>query len=218
MPNKIIISRLIIATILGGIIGIEREKSNGFAGLRTHILVALGSTLIMLIPIDYYIRSGLDSNWDMGRLSSQVVSGVGFLGAGTIVHNIGKGKIDGLTTATSLWLTSGIGLAIGMGYYLPAIFSNIVILLILNSLKKIEHKVSKENRQRMNISFHEKSFDLDELLEKCDKKNVKIKRIKFNKESSTEHEPKKIEMCLELPEDLDKEEFFDCFLDCKNIK
>ena len=111
-----IVKRLILSAILGGLIGVEREVNNRPAGLRTHILVTLGSTLVMLVSIDGLHRDGGAILSDPYRLAAQVVSGIGFLGAGTIMRT--GNSINGLTTAASLWVSAGIGLAIGTGYYL----------------------------------------------------------------------------------------------------
>ncbi|HBL37110.1 MAG TPA: methyltransferase, partial [Firmicutes bacterium] len=104
-----------VATLLGAVIGLEREQHGRPAGLRTHILVALGSCLIMLVSI-YGFPSGTGS--DPARLAAQVVSGIGFLGAGTILRD--GTSIRGLTTAASLWVVAGIGLAAGTGFYWAA--------------------------------------------------------------------------------------------------
>lgn len=115
--NREVLLRLVLSAIAGGIVGMEREANHSSAGLRTHILVTLGSTLIMLISM--YGFQGLGANNNGGepaRLAAQVVSGIGFLGAGTILRT--GNNIRGLTTAASIWVCGGIGLAIGNGYYL----------------------------------------------------------------------------------------------------
>lgn len=144
--NEIII-RLILSAVIGGLIGTEREASNRPAGLRTHILVSLGSTLIMLVSIEgfYDIETGL---WvgDPVRLAAQVVSGIGFLGAGTIMRT--GDRIKGLTTAASLWVCSGIGLAIGNGYYLGGLLTAGIALVTLMSLGNFEKKYLEPNIKR----------------------------------------------------------------------
>lgn len=139
-----IIKRLILATIVGGLIGMEREVNNRPAGLRTHILVSLGSALIMLVSIDGFYGIG-----DPARLASQVVSGIGFLGAGTIMRT--GNNINGLTTAASLWVSAGIGLAMGSGYYLGAIVTSIVVLISLTSLGFLEKKIAKKKYRTIEI-------------------------------------------------------------------
>lgn len=132
-----IIKRLIISAVLGGLIGMEREVNNRPAGLRTHILVSLGSTLIMLVSFDGFSKAGITLG-DPARLAAQVVSGIGFLGAGTIMRT--GNNINGLTTAASLWVSAGIGLAIGAGYYLGAIFTSSIVLIALMSLGVFEKR------------------------------------------------------------------------------
>ena len=112
-----VVIRLILASILGGLIGLEREVNNRPAGLRTHVLVTAGSALVMLISMYGFNGLGEDgTGGEPARLAAQVVSGIGFLGAGTILRQ--GNSIQGLTTAASLWVSGCIGLAIGNGYYL----------------------------------------------------------------------------------------------------
>ncbi len=121
-----IIIRLGAATILGGLIGFERELHGKVAGFRTHSLVALGSALLMLVSIRI---ADMAHGGDPGRIASQVVTGIGFIGAGTIIRS-GTG-IKGLTTAAGLWTASGIGLACGMGYFQAAFAATIITLFVL---------------------------------------------------------------------------------------
>ncbi|MBU5425848.1 MgtC/SapB family protein [Tissierella pigra] len=141
MISKVeIIGRLLLSAIVGGLIGVEREANNRPAGLRTHILVTLGSTLIMLISIDGFLKLN-DSvpRGDPARLAAQVVSGIGFLGAGTIMRT--GNNISGLTTAASLWVCAGIGLAIGSGYYLGAVVTTVIVLTTLTSVGIFENRI-----------------------------------------------------------------------------
>jgi putative Mg2+ transporter-C (MgtC) family protein len=126
MTNGDIVLRLILAIVLGGLIGLEREISGKPAGLRTNILICVGSTLFMLISIYMFQKF---PNSDPGRIAAQVVTGIGFLGAGTILQ--AKGSIIGLTTAATIWSVSSIGLAIGCGFYFPALVASIAIIFIL---------------------------------------------------------------------------------------
>ena len=113
-----VIIRICLATIMGGFIGIERFKQGRAAGMRTHILVALGATLSSMIGLFLYLEMGMSN--DPTRIAAQVVSGIGFLGMGTILVK-GRFQITGLTTAAGLWATAAIGLALGMGFYTGAI-------------------------------------------------------------------------------------------------
>lgn len=137
--TKTILLRLLISAILGSVIGVEREYNNRPAGLRTHVLVCLGSCLIMLVSIDGYSRLHLAGGFrqaDAARIAAQVVSGIGFLGAGTIMHN--KQTVAGLTTAACLWVSAGMGLAIGCGYYVGAVGTAVIALIVLILLRDIE--------------------------------------------------------------------------------
>lgn len=142
LNNKQIVIRLIISMILSSLIGMDRESTKKPAGLRTHILVSLGSTLIMLLSIHQNI---IFSNmvYYSDRLVAQVVSGIGFLGAGTILRK-DSGIVTGLTTAASLWIVAAIGLAVGAGFYLGAILTTILVIIILISF----HRVSNRFRLR----------------------------------------------------------------------
>lgn len=126
------IIKLSITTILSGFIGYEREHSHRPAGFRTHILVAVGSALVMLTSVFIYDSQGMSG--DVTRMSAQVLSGIGFLGAGTILRE--GFSVKGLTTAASLWAVACIGIAVGSGFYAGAFVATIVIYLTLNSLKR----------------------------------------------------------------------------------
>jgi putative Mg2+ transporter-C (MgtC) family protein len=124
-----IIFKLALAGILGGLIGLERESLNRPAGLRTYTLVTVGSALAMIVSLDMYFQYYQTVNADPGRIAAQVISGIGFLGAGTIMRE--GATVRGLTTAAGLWVVACIGLAVGAGLYIPAIVTTILILFIL---------------------------------------------------------------------------------------
>lgn len=124
--------------LLGAVIGLERRRKGQIAGMRTFALIAMGATLAMLVSI--YIPQeymGL-KNGDPGRIAAQVISGIGFLGAGAIINM--KGSVRGLTTAAGIWMTASIGLAVGAGMYLIATLAALLIIFILLLLEKCEHK------------------------------------------------------------------------------
>jgi len=126
--------RLVLALILGGLIGLERESMGRPAGLRTHILVTTGSALVMLLSM--YAFAGMEGRYDPGRMAAQVVSGIGFLGAGTILR---EGiSVQGLTTAASLWAVAAIGLAVGSGFYYAAVLATALVALTLVFFYRIE--------------------------------------------------------------------------------
>lgn len=127
-----IVLRLSVAAILGGVLGFEREQKGKSAGLRTHMLVALGAALFVLIPQ----QAGV-SDVDLTRVLQGLVAGVGFLGAGTIVKNGGEEEVQGLTTAAGIWLTAAIGVAAGMGREATAVLSTLLALVILATVPKV---------------------------------------------------------------------------------
>ena len=126
-PSEIIL-RLVLATVAGGLIGLEREVIHKPARIRTHMLVCLGSALFMLVTLETFPT-------DVVRIIAGVATGIGFLGAGTIFK--AKDDVHGLTTAASIWSVSAVGLSIGLGYYLITIIAVVLILLILQ-LNKME--------------------------------------------------------------------------------
>ena len=130
--------RLLLAAVAGAAVGFERERINRAAGLRTHILVCTGSALVMLVSFNVVETYGFG---DPGRIAAQVVTGVGFLGAGTILRE--GPTVRGLTTAAGLWVVSGLGLAIGAGMYVPAIVTTCVILGALFLLPPVERRLAK---------------------------------------------------------------------------
>jgi putative Mg2+ transporter-C (MgtC) family protein len=131
MPWWETLARLALSVVLGVAFGWGPERAHKPAGLRTHLLVSVGSALIMLISLEMYFRyNGPKSSVDPGRIAAQVVSGIGFIGAGTILHAEG-GLVKGLTTAASIWAVSGVGLACGAGMYLLAVAGTAVTLISL---------------------------------------------------------------------------------------
>lgn len=200
----IIILHIFLSTIIGGIIGYERGSNNQAAGFRTHILVCLGATLISLIQeqlkinlLNYAIENPLSSQvlkTDLGRLGAQVISGIGFLGAGTILRE--EKTIAGLTTAASVWVTGCIGLGIGWGFYRLTIITGIVVLIVLITLKKIEVIY-----KTIIITYTEDNNIEDDIKNTFDfflHHNIKVKKFKKGKNS------KKIIYTLILPKNLNR--------------
>jgi len=137
VSNYEILLRLALACFLGGLIGMERERNRHPAGLRTHILVCIGAALVMLSNIFIFEKYKGAANIDPARLGAQVISGIGFLGAGTIIK---EGlSIRGLTTAASLWAVAGMGIAVGLGFYTGAILATSFVFIILTIFNKFEH-------------------------------------------------------------------------------
>ncbi|MEG2814297.1 MAG: MgtC/SapB family protein [Oscillospiraceae bacterium] len=151
-----IIIRLILAVVCGGVIGIDRGKRRQAAGFRTHILVAMGSALVMITNI--YIVGQYSAGQDPTRIAAQVVSGIGFLGVGTIIVT-GNKQIKGLTTAAGLWASACMGLSIGAGHYLPAIVSCILILVVMSVLNNVDKWVYQRSKIiELYIEFEDIKF------------------------------------------------------------
>ena len=134
---------MFISLIIGGLTGLEREKSNQFAGFRTHILVAVGSCITSITAVQLFISYSSYSNMDPARLPAQVLSGIGFIGAGAILKN--SSGITGLTTAAGIWATACIGIAIGYGQYLLGIVAWVLEMITLLSLKRIDKLFFKKS-------------------------------------------------------------------------
>ena len=139
----IIVFRLVLSAILSGIIGFEREFHGRAAGFRTHILLCVGSTLIMLTSIHIFDVYSGRVPIDPARLAAGVVTGIGFMGAGTIMRY--KASVRGLTTATSLWVAAGVGLAVGSGLYFGAIVTTLIAMIALMFFSRLEHVMIRKN-------------------------------------------------------------------------
>jgi putative Mg2+ transporter-C (MgtC) family protein len=151
--------RVLLAAIAGGIVGLEREVHGRAAGLRTHMLVALGAALSALIGCYLSVEMAeMGINSDAQRTGAQVMSGIGFLGAGTILVKKANSHITGLTTAAGLWATAAIGLAVGYGLYEPAFVTVIVVVLAFTVVSHLETRVNRK-RQRMFVYLEIDSVD-----------------------------------------------------------
>ena len=170
-----IIVRIFLAMLLGGCIGIEREKSKRPAGFRTHILVCVGSCMTALIGL--YVWHEMGNMSDPLRISAQVISGIGFLGVGTILvkeHD----HITGLTTAAGLWTTASIGIACGFGFYVGALIGTFVVAVTSAILFKFEKRGRKKNR-RVNLYLEIQGTallneEIDLLVQEFKAKNVLV--------------------------------------------
>ena len=130
----IIVAKLILGIVLGGIIGMERETLGKPAGSRTYALVALGSALYTVLAIQ---------GFNQAAMAGQIIVGIGFIGAGMIIFH--KQHVEGLTTASALWATAAVGMAIGIGWYAVAVITSIFIFLLLFIVRKIENSKSRKN-------------------------------------------------------------------------
>ncbi|GAA0532486.1 MgtC/SapB family protein [Chitinophaga japonensis] len=157
-----IILRLATAAVLGGLVGLDRERLEWAAGLRTHMLVCLGSTLAMIVSAYGFeeVLGHENVELDPSRIASLVISGIGFIGAGTILF-IKRKVIYGLTTAAGLWTVAAVGLAVGGGMYWAAIAATLITLVILTAIKHIENKFFSNIKDRsIRISFQHASLTM----------------------------------------------------------
>ncbi|MGM0218356.1 MgtC/SapB family protein [Enterococcus sp. AZ126] len=180
-----IIIRLCLAMLIGGVIGFERQYKNRPAGMRTHILVCMGATIIALIQVEIAANALQDAlnhpelsgviRSDQARLIAQVVSGIGFLGAGTII--VTKQSVTGLTTAASLWAIAGLGIAIGMGYYAIAITSSIGVFIALTLVKKVIHVPTTK---KLEIRYIHKQETKEFINQYFEDHKIEIEDVNFN--------------------------------------
>lgn len=167
--------RLVLACFLGGLIGYERQSRRKSAGLRTNVLVCLGSCLIMVLSQSIYQEVEGLTNADPARLAAQVVSGIGFLGAGTIMK---EGlTVKGLTTAACLWVVAGVGLAVGAGFYAGALFTSFLVFATLGTLSKLDDWVSHEKNVMFNIECDDTAGQLHKIDECLTVIGIKTKNI-----------------------------------------
>ena len=168
--------RLGLSFVAGGLIGFERSSRRQVAGLRTHILICVGATLLMLLSIWIPQEFMQGRGGDPGRIAAQVVSGIGFLGAGAILR-LGN-NVKGLTTAASLWLVSAVGLAIGAGLYLAAGIALLISLFTLVALDHLEKRLFPVERTKvLDISFRESVPDTKKAIEVLERFGVRVQSI-----------------------------------------
>lgn len=178
--------RIGAAVFIGAMIGIDREIKNRPAGMRTHVLVCVGAALVSLIEQQTVaavlsLGSGAPINVSVGRITSTVVSGVGFLGAGTIFMS--EHKISGLTTAASLWCTACIGLAVGSGFIIMAFMAGVIVLVILRMMQKIIHV---HTLKKLEVQFVHRQETLAFLSEYFSQKGCGILDVDFHAEARPE--------------------------------
>ena len=184
VSNLELILRLLSSAIIGGIIGIERETHNRPAGFRTHILVTMGATLIMLVSTQGF--PGWEGRFDPSRIAAIVITG----------H-----EIKGLTTAASLWVCAGVGLAIGSGFYLGGIVTALIVFISLSVLSKIERRITSRNYKVTNIVCRERPGLIGDLGQVFGKHGVLIMALKINKNMVKEDS---LSRSITGPEEYDK--------------
>ncbi|MGO1581415.1 MAG: MgtC/SapB family protein [Peptoniphilaceae bacterium] len=215
LDEKIIIFRLCISALLGAVIGLEREFKKRPAGFRTHIIVSLGSTLFMLIAIDGFNKSGIN-NYDSSRIAAQIVSGIGFLGAGTILHN--KDKVNGLTTAGTLWLSAAIGTAVGIGYYIAAVFSVGIGIITLVALRKVTNIIEEKQGRKLELIYKDHKCSTEYIRTIFKEHDINILHLKSYKSIKEEYIENRLVIYVTFNEMSDLEELFVKLIDDDKIE
>lgn len=206
--------RMVLSMLLGGILGWERESRRQHAGLRTHIIICLGSTLLMLISIFIPQTFSDFQNGDPGRIAAQVVSGIGFLGAGAIFRLGGTTK--GLTTAATIWAVAAVGLAVGAGMYLGAIIGTFIILFVLIILGKVEGRFFPEGSIKiLEVNFQDIKIETNKIFSILEKHNIKTKNI--NVLQSKDKKRSKVQLYVFVPEKVNIKKLYNDFNELPNV-
>jgi putative Mg2+ transporter-C (MgtC) family protein len=177
-----VVLKLVLAIALGGIIGLEREASQKPAGFRTNILVCVGSTMMMTLAV-LLVQSKGGVTDSLVRMAAGVITGVGFLGAGTILH--ARGTIAGLTTASTLWVVAGLGLVIGGGFYVPALIFTAITIATLILFRKIEDSYLRRAQFHYHVKFKERPYILSSLRKLALHHGVKLERLTMKEEDKS---------------------------------
>lgn len=210
--------RLLIAALLGGLIGWERERNNHPAGLRTHMLVCIGATLIMLLSIYGFPQFMNQSQvrFDPGRIAAQVVSGIGFLGAGTILRQ--GFTVSGLTTAASLWVVAAIGLSAGAGFYYPAVLTTALALVSLELLNRLEGWLFRKKRVKVfRVHVVDQPGKLGELATRFGMIGASVRKVQMD-EGDEEEQIVEISFTVKIPQTVPVEKVMDQIQDVEGVK
>lgn len=201
--------RLVLAVILSGIIGMEREALNKSAGFRTHILVGIGACLMMIISLSMpFIRMPGDlaatgSNCDPARIAAQVVSGIGFLGAGAIMSS--GGKVRGLTTAASLWAVAGIGLCVGAGLYITSAGAAVLTFATLSLFARVEDRIQKNRIIRLEVYMVDEPCAVGKVFEVFNDLDIQVKDTALVEDNKIGHDVIKLDLLLKMPYNIEAE-------------
>lgn len=188
--------RLVLSCILGGIIGYERQSRRKSAGLRTNVLVCLGSCLIMVMSVEMYQAVEGRTNADPARLAAQVVSGIGFLGAGAIMK---EGlSVTGLTTAACLWVVAGVGLAVGAGFYAGALISTALVFVTLGSLSRLDDWVDHEKNLSLTIHTVDRPGQLMRISRCLEDLQLRVRGVKVKADEDEMEEGGERSMYIDL--------------------
>ena len=200
-----ILIRIAVAFFLGGILGLEREIKSRAAGLRTYMLVSVASCMIMLANQYIYQVYGVG---DPVRMGAQVVSGIGFLGAGTIVVTQ-RNKITGLTTAAGLWASAAVGLCVGIGFYEAAAIGSVLIILILTAVHSLDNHIRKRSK---NIELYvevDTSVSIGHFAKHVRALGVKIESMQIDKEYSVDNTLRALLLSLHPQKKMKRQELLD---------
>lgn len=173
--------KLLLAVGLGGLIGIERETSQKPAGFRTNILICVGSTMVMIVS-GLILQGKEGSGGDLTRIAAGVITGIGFIGAGTIIQ--AQGAVVGLTTGATLWAVGGLGIVIGAGYYLPAIIFTAIIILTLVIFRQIEGQYMKKSIYRYHLKAKYSKDVLIHIKKLALHEGIKFRELALKKEGT----------------------------------
>ena len=180
----VIALKLLLAMLCGGAIGFERELRRKAAGLRTNVLICIGAALYMIVSRHI---SGGAAFTDPARLAAQVVTGIGFLGAGVILQS--RGSVTGLTTAATIFVVGAVGIAIGEGMLALAIFSTLLIIIVLVVLRRVERAVIRRKRLfHYSLNTHQPAELLDRLLDLLEKEHMYLENFDVRNKTAGEHE------------------------------
>ncbi len=195
--------QLVLSLIAGGAIGLERERSNQPAGLRTHILIALGATLLM--QLSRYIALP-PTGGDPGRIAAQVVSGIGFLGAGAILRF--GGNVKGLTTAASIWIVAALGLVIGGGLYVLAAAATLLVLFTLTTLNRIEKRMFPDRSVKvLEVNLRDTRINTDTIVPILRKHGIHVSNIDVTQ--AIEKKTVKMKFIVKIAENTDLKALYD---------
>ena len=211
----VVVIKLLLSAALGALIGFEREHSNRPAGLRTNTLVCIGAALVQITSIDIFNRYSGQANLDPARLGAQVISGIGFLGAGTIIRE--GANIKGLTTAAGLWVVACIGIAIGSGSYAAGIMGAVLAYIILRSMRVVEYKMANRSKYlELDLEIANKPGEIGRIGKYLGEKNISIRNMVF-KEYEDDDERVNLYLSIKLPTKLMKQEVIGNLLDEEGV-
>ena len=169
--------QLLLAVLFGGAIGLERELSGKPAGLRTNILICIGATFFTVLSLHLAATRG-----DPGRVAAQILPGIGFIGAGTILHM--RGAVTGLTSAATLWVVAAIGMGLGSGAYAEAVGATLLVLVVLAGLRPVERLVAlRSSRSHLTIHARPEGSTVEDLESLVRATGVEIDRTSFHREN-----------------------------------